>query len=130
VVCEERIKKKSQDLSRKDFWYVEEHNVEFHRLLAEATHNPVIALTMDYVLDIVLNFKKNTLQPDTRFCTETTEAHRDIFTLVRSNQPGKARAAMIDHLNEVDGYLAKVEAGKDAQSGADRPPSRVVTRKP
>jgi DNA-binding FadR family transcriptional regulator len=130
VVCEERIKRRSQDLSRKDFWYVEERNVEFHRLLAEATHNPVIALTMDYVLDIVLNFKKNTLQVDTRFCIETTEAHRDILTLVRSDQPGKAKAAMIEHLSEVDSYLAKVEVGKHGLSGTDRPSSRVATRKP
>jgi DNA-binding FadR family transcriptional regulator len=72
---------------------------------------------MDYVLDIVLNFKRNTLQPDTRFCIETTEAHREILNLVRSNQPGKARAAMIDHLAEVDGYLAKVEVAKDALLG-------------
>ena len=121
VICEERIKRRSPDLSKKDFWYVEEQNVEFHRLLAEATHNPVIALTMDYALDIVLNFKKNMLQPETRFCVETTEAHRHILGLMRSNQPERARSAMIDHLNQVDGYLAKVEAGRNAPFGAEVP---------
>ena len=115
VVCEERIRKRSQELSKKDFWYVEERNVEFHRLLAEATHNPAIALTMDYMLDIVLNFKRNMLQPETRFCIETTEAHRRILTLLRSKQPGRARAAMIDHLTEVETYLGGVEVGKNEQ---------------
>ncbi len=112
VVCEERIGRRSQELSKKDFWYVEERNVEFHRLLAEATHNPVIALTMDYVLDIVLNFKKNMLQPETRFCIETTESHRHILNLLRSKEPGKAKTAMVNHLREVDAYLGNVEVGK------------------
>jgi len=119
VVCEETIKGRSHELSKKDFWYVEERNVEFHRLLAEGTHNPVIALTMDYVLDIVFNFKKNMLQPETRFCIETTEAHRHILTLLRSNEPGKARTAMIDHLREVEGYLGEVEAGKSTLFGVE-----------
>ena len=70
---------------------------------------------MDYMLDIVLNFKKNVLLPETRFCIETTEAHRRILTLLRSNQPGKAKVAMIDHLREVETYLGGVEVDKNAR---------------
>ena len=58
------------------------------------------------------------LQPETRFCVETTEAHRHILSLMRSHQPERARSAMIDHLNQVDGDLAKVEAGRNAPFGA------------
>lgn len=130
LVCEERIKRKSLELSKKDFWYVEERNVEFHRLLAEATHNPVIALTMDYVLDIVLNFKKNTIQPETRFCVETSVAHREILDLVRSNQPQKARAAMIDHLNEVGRYLTCVEVDKGGLPGVDHENHEIASGNP
>jgi len=57
--CENRLRKqKSDSISESAFFHIEERNVEFHRLIAEATYNPVLALTADYVEDFLLSAKK------------------------------------------------------------------------
>jgi GntR family transcriptional repressor for pyruvate dehydrogenase complex len=44
--CENKLRNKGNAISKKDFFGVEERNVEFHRLLAQLTHNPLLMVSL------------------------------------------------------------------------------------
>ena len=68
--------KNKRVFTEKEFFEIEERNVEFHRLLGEATGNPILALTVDYVEDFVMSYKKNTLTSDIQHSAKTIQEHR------------------------------------------------------
>jgi DNA-binding GntR family transcriptional regulator len=103
--CEERIEKRKNSFSSKVFFDVEERNVEFHRLLAGATHNPVITLTVDYLMDFVISFKKSNLVQDIEFSRATVVDHRVLLDDLKKHDPVSAREHMVQHLKLVDNYL-------------------------
>lgn len=106
--CERRIKK-GTTFSEKEFFDIEERNVEFHRLIAEATHNPLLSLTIDYVMDFILSFKKNVLTPDVTFSASTVQEHIDILDKLKNRDEQGAEEAMVYHIRQVDEYLADKE---------------------
>ncbi|MBA7668972.1 HTH-type transcriptional regulator LutR [subsurface metagenome] len=102
--CERKIKKAEQTFSEKEFLDIREKNVEFHRLIAEATHNPVLALTIDYAVDFLFEFTKN-LGPDIQYSIQQTKEHRRIFTQLRNGDPEGAEKEMLSHLEKAEAYF-------------------------
>ena len=45
--CEERLKKSKNHFTKREFFDLDRENVNFHRIIAEGTHNPVLSLTID-----------------------------------------------------------------------------------
>jgi len=109
IYCEKKIAKKKDSLSTKDFFDIEDRNVEFHRLIAESTHNSVLLLTVDYVEDFLLSFKKSTLTPDIRFCIETVDRHRKIYNYMKNGDAQAAEQSMLEHITLVGNYLISKE---------------------
>jgi len=107
--CERKIEKAGLSISEKEFFDIEERNVEFHRLIAETTHNPVLTLTVDYVMDFLLSFKKKILSPDINFSRETVKDHRNILSKLRNSDADGGEEEMILHLRKVEEYLVKKE---------------------
>lgn len=107
--CENKVVKRKHAFSEKDFFAIEERNVEFHRLLAEATHNPILALTVDYLEDFLLSFKKLYLVPDVRFSTETIRGHRRIYTALKRGDAKVAEEELLQHIAKVGEYLEATE---------------------
>lgn len=107
--CEEKIEKARNALSEKDFFDIEEGNVEFHRLISEATHNPVLALTIDYVMDFLFNFKKAMLTPDINFSTGVIADHRNILCWLKEGDAQGGQREMLSHLKKVERYLITKE---------------------
>lgn len=103
--CEGKLKKKEKTFSDKDFFEIEERNVEFHRLVAEATHNPVLSLTVDYVEDFLLSFKKSNLSPNIEFSRKTIKGHRAIYAALLKGDAKIAGQKMLRHCNFVEEYL-------------------------
>jgi GntR family transcriptional regulator, transcriptional repressor for pyruvate dehydrogenase complex len=110
--CAEKIQKKKNAFSSRVFFDIEERNVEFHRLLAEATHNPIIALTVDYMMDFLISFKKATLVQDIEFSRVTVEEHQALLDDLKRHDPVSARKHMVQHLKLVDNYLINQEKNK------------------
>ena len=103
--CEDKLETKKDSFSEKDFLAIEERNVEFHRMLAEATHNSILALTVDYVEDFLLSFKKLHLVPDVKFSMETIGDHRRIYNALQQGDAQVAEDELRHHLESVGYYL-------------------------
>lgn len=104
-VCERKIGEIRDDIAEKDFFEIEMKNVEFHRLIGEATHNPMLSLTLDYVLDFLFMYKKKVLKPEIAFTKETIEDHKVILTQLRDGNVAGAEKEMLLHLENVEQYF-------------------------
>jgi GntR family transcriptional regulator, transcriptional repressor for pyruvate dehydrogenase complex len=104
IYCENKLEKETGDIRLKDYHSLGEKNVEFHRLIAQATNNPVLVLTMDYVLDFIADFKKSIFTPDIRFCLQVAKEHRAIFSALKERQGEEAEARMLSHLKYLEKY--------------------------
>jgi GntR family transcriptional repressor for pyruvate dehydrogenase complex len=108
--CVERLEKRKFVFSSRDFWAIEESNVEFHRLIAKATHNPILTLTVDYVEDFLLSFKKSTLVPDIRFSQRVVKEHQAIYNALKAGDAEIAEKEMLGHIESVGEALSIKES--------------------
>jgi GntR family transcriptional repressor for pyruvate dehydrogenase complex len=89
------------------------HDVRFHRTIARAAGNPILAALME---TITANLYENRLHTvhNSQDLKESAELHREIFRAIRSHNPAGARKAMEQHLN-----LARV--AQAAESSLPKP---------
>jgi len=106
--CETRLRE-SRSFNRTEFFDLDEKNVDFHRILANSTHNPVLSLTVDYVFDFLSQTEKELMVPDMKFSIETVKEHRNILELLKQNDGEKCEKEMIEHLKDLDQYLENIE---------------------
>lgn len=114
--CERRLAKVKHPITEKDFFDIEERNVEFHRLLSQATHNATLYLAMDYIMDLLYNLKKAIMKPDLRFSIDTVKGHRTIVDLMETHDSAGVETAMVEHLRLVDGYFSRMTAASSQKS--------------
>jgi GntR family transcriptional regulator, transcriptional repressor for pyruvate dehydrogenase complex len=107
--CENKLRAKGNSISKKDFFDIEERNVEFHRLIAQATHNPLLMLIVDYMMDFLFSFKSSYLKPNIEFSIKTVAEHRTIVSLLEKGKVEEVQQAMYSHLGVVGGYLTNSE---------------------
>ena len=104
VFCEKRIEKSTKTTLMGDYRALGEKNLEFHQVIAQATNNPILVLTMDYVLDFVSDFKKSMFVPDISFSSKLVRDHRSIFTALKERNTKEAEARMLAHLQYLEKY--------------------------
>ncbi len=109
--CVKKLERGKFVFSSQDFWAVEERNVEFHRLIAAATHNPILTLTVDYVEDFLLSFKKSTLVPDIQFSQRVVKEHQVIYHALKAGDAKMAEKEMLAHIESVGEALSIKESG-------------------
>jgi DNA-binding FadR family transcriptional regulator len=105
LYCEERLKKIDPLIDEKDFFDLDSKNNTFHRLLANATHNPILSLTIDYILDFLKGCETVLLVPDFNYTSENIRDHRNIFEHLKRRDAEKCEQEMINHLKRLDDYL-------------------------
>ena len=73
------------------------HDVLFHRILAQASGNPILAAVMETVSSSMYDKRRKTVERsiDTR---ESAEMHRAIYRAIRSRNAAEARKLMEEHL--------------------------------
>ncbi len=73
------------------------HDVLFHRIIAQASGNPILAAIMETVTSSMYDKRRKTVERaiDLR---ESAEMHREIYRAVRSRRPADARRLMEQHL--------------------------------
>jgi len=103
--CESKVKGLGEDISEGDFYDIEDKNIEFHALIAEATQNPVLILMVKYVLYLLVSYKKDLLAPDLSFAMEVVNGHLAIFKCLKNHDVQKAGEIMRAHLQDSAGYL-------------------------
>lgn len=74
------------------------HDVRFHRTVARAAGNPILAALMETITANLYDFRSKTVH-NAQDLKESAEMHREIYRAIRSHNPTQARHAMEQHLN-------------------------------
>ena len=100
-----------QSLDGRDWEQVTLHEIEFHRLIADQTENPILILILEFVETLLDDFKK-ILKPDTEFMNAVLASHETIYGAIADKDGERASTEMLEHVREVDAYLARLKREK------------------
>ncbi|HUB30587.1 MAG TPA: FadR/GntR family transcriptional regulator [Terracidiphilus sp.] len=73
------------------------HDVLFHRIIAQASGNPILAAVMETVTSSMYDKRRKTVERATDL-RESAEMHREIYRAIRARKPDEARELMEKHL--------------------------------
>ncbi len=88
------------------------HDVLFHRIIAQASGNPILAALTETITSALYDRRRKTVERSTDL-RESAEMHREIYRAIKAHKSAEARRLMEEHLR----------AAKEAQ-GMERPPER------
>lgn len=98
------------------------HDINFHRAIAAASGNPIVASLVEMVSTLYYERRRRTAERAfPRDLRDAAEAHRRIYQAVRARDANAARAAMNDHLLQAGAYQA--QEGSPAGGAAGREPA-------
>jgi len=98
------------------------HDVLFHRIIAQASGNPILAAIMETVTASMYDKRRKTVERATDL-RESAEMHREIYRAIRARNPLEARKLMEEHLR-----LAQTAQG--AERPTDRKAASASKNKP
>ncbi|MGH9882625.1 MAG: FadR/GntR family transcriptional regulator, partial [Pyrinomonadaceae bacterium] len=103
------------------------HDFGFHRAVAAASGNPILASIMGMVSEVLYQRRCQTVSRAGDL-KESVDMHRKIYRAIRARNPQAARALMSEHLMqaECDFESAEVFDGLSSESN-DQPPSANET---
>lgn len=73
------------------------HDVLFHRIIAQASGNPILAAIMETVTSSMYDKRRKTVDHSIDL-RESAEMHREIYRAIRARKPLEARSLMERHL--------------------------------
>ena len=73
------------------------HDVRFHRAIAEAAGNPILAVLMETVASAMYDDRRRTVEQSSDL-RQSAEMHRTIYRAIRAKDAAAARNAMEQHL--------------------------------
>jgi len=84
------------------------HDINFHRGIAAASGNPIVASFVEMVAALYYERRRTTAERAVdRDVRDAAEAHRQIYQAIRAHDVERARRAMHDHLTKSRAYQAK-----------------------
>jgi GntR family transcriptional repressor for pyruvate dehydrogenase complex len=87
------------------------HDITFHRIVAEASGNPIIATLVETVAALYYDRRRRTAeQASNRDLMDAADAHRRIYQAIRARDGDAARRAMHEHLIQAASYQAQEAA--------------------
>ena len=88
------------------------HDINFHRSLAVASGNPIVASMVEMVAALYYERRRSTAERATdRDLRDAAHAHRRIYQAVRARDAEGARRAMHEHLMRARSYQARETKG-------------------
>ena len=93
------------------------HDIRFHRTIARAAGNPILAALMETISANLYDMRLRTLAHAVDI-KQSVEMHREIYRAIRSHNPHHAKLAMEQHLN----------AARAAEAAAETP--QTITHTP
>jgi len=93
-------------------------DVDFHRNLAEFTHNSLFVVILDSIGDVLLEIRRQTMGMRGR-PRKATRQHERIVRALRVHDADAARQAMQEHLE--DSFQAWLKLGRPVRHGATGP---------
>jgi GntR family transcriptional regulator, transcriptional repressor for pyruvate dehydrogenase complex len=95
------------------------HDVRFHRAIAQASGNPILAALMETVSTTLYEDRLKTAER-ARNRKSSLEAHREIYRAIRGGNPAEARDAMERHLHSAESELAAEQSVRGRKSVRER----------
>jgi GntR family transcriptional regulator, transcriptional repressor for pyruvate dehydrogenase complex len=83
-------------------------NVNFHKILVECTENPLLILMLNIILDSLTTYLR-AKNPRRKYADDVVVSHKEILKRLKGGRVELARKAMIDHINQVNMILHKVD---------------------
>src|SRR6185436_10808426 len=84
------------------------HDINFHRGVAAASGNPIVASLVEMVAALYYERRRTTAERAAdRDLRDAAEAHRQIYQAIRARDIDRARKTMNDHLMRARSYQAK-----------------------
>ncbi len=84
------------------------HDINFHRVVATASGNPIVASVVEMVASLFYERRRTTAERAVdRNHRDAADAHRQIYQAIRAKDPERARRLMSDHLLRARSYQAK-----------------------
>jgi GntR family transcriptional repressor for pyruvate dehydrogenase complex len=92
------------------------HDVLFHRIISQASNNPILAALMETITSALYENRRRTVEHSTDL-RESAEMHREIYRAIRARKPFEARELMNQHLR-------MAEAAQGIERSTDRKPAQ------
>jgi GntR family transcriptional repressor for pyruvate dehydrogenase complex len=73
------------------------HDVRFHRAIADAAGNPILAVLMETVVSAMYDDRRRTVEQSSDL-RQSADMHRTIYRAIRARDAVAARKAMEQHL--------------------------------
>lgn len=102
------------------------HDINFHRGVAAASGNPIVASLVEMVSALYYERRRETaMRASDRDLRDAAEMHRKIYQAIRAHEPEPARRAMHSHLVQASAHQAQepadaAPAPRAAHSGPPR----------
>ena len=101
------------------------HDILFHRIISQASGNPILAALMETITSALYDDRRKTAEHSLDL-REAAEMHREIYRAIRSRKPAAARQLMEQHLR-----MAETAQGRERTSNLQSPePKATKPRKP
>lgn len=81
-----------------------EADAEFHFAIGQATQNPALERLVASLMEILGHSREESLQTPARRVA-SLESHQKIFAAIRAHDAGRARKAMLNHIEQVEGNV-------------------------
>lgn len=94
------------------------HDVLFHRIIAQASGNPILAAIMETVTSSMYDKRRKTVERATDL-RESAKMHREIYRAIRARKPVEASKLMEQHLRMAQAAQG-MERPMDRKAGAPR----------
>jgi GntR family transcriptional regulator, transcriptional repressor for pyruvate dehydrogenase complex len=95
------------------------HDVNFHRIIAQASGNPILAAIMETIVSSMYDHRRKTVERSIDL-RESAAMHREIYRAIRGRKPADARKFMEQHLR-----MAQEAQGLERPlKKSDRPPAQ------
>jgi len=101
------------------------HDVLFHRIIAQASGNPILAALIETITSAMYEKRRKTVQR-ANYLREMAEMHREIFRAIRARDPIAAQKQMEHHLRVAENaeIMEPAEAAKPrAAQGREKRPA-------
>jgi len=88
------------------------YDIRFHRAVARASGNPLVASLVEMVSALYYDQRQKTAERATGTnLRDAAEAHRRVYLAIRARDPERSRSAMNDHLLQSSAYQEAEERG-------------------
>jgi GntR family transcriptional regulator, transcriptional repressor for pyruvate dehydrogenase complex len=100
------------------------HDIKFHREVAAASGNPIVASLVEMVSALYYERRRDTAErASERDLRDAAEMHRRIYQSIRARDPQGARTAMNEHLLQASAYQAQETPAEPGTARPERRPS-------